>query len=61
MADNTMMKSVGILCDVFIKVAFFIFLVDFIIIDCQIDFNISIILESPFLSTGRALFDMEMR
>ena len=37
----------------------FIFLVDFVILDFEVDFEVPIILERPFLGTGRALVDME--
>ena len=42
-----------------IKVEFFIFVADFVIIDCEVDFEVSIILWRPFLATGRALVDMK--
>ena len=37
----------------------FIFLADFVILDCEVDFEVSIILGRPFLATGRALVDIE--
>ena len=37
----------------------FIFLADFIILDCEVDFKVPIIIGRPFLATGRALVDME--
>ena len=37
----------------------FIFLANFVILDCEVDFEVSIILRRPFLDTGRALVDME--
>ena len=37
----------------------FIFTADFVILDCEVDFMVSIILGRPFLATGRALVDME--
>ena len=42
-----------------VKVESFIFLADFVILDCEVDFEVPIILGSPFLATGRALVDME--
>ena len=36
-----------------------IFLADFVILDCEVDFEVPIILGRPFLSTGIALVDME--
>ena len=55
MADRTVKRPIGILHDVLVKVESFIFLADFVILDCEVPF----ILRSPFLSTGRALVDME--
>ena len=37
----------------------FIFPADFVILDCEVDFEVPIILGRPFLATGRALVDME--
>ena len=41
------------------KVESFIFSADFVIIDCEVDFEVPIILGRPFLATGRVLLDME--
>ena len=59
MADRTVKRPIGILHDVLVKVESFIFLEDFVILDCEVDFEVSIILGRPFLATGRALVDME--
>ena len=45
--------------DVLVKVDKFIFLVDFIVLDMEEDKEISIILDRPFLATGRAMIDMQ--
>ncbi|KAK4721428.1 hypothetical protein R3W88_011661 [Solanum pinnatisectum] len=37
----------------------FVFSADFVILDCEIDDEIPIILGRPFLATGRALVDIE--
>ena len=42
-----------------VKVESFIFPADFVILDCEVDFEVPIILGRPFLATGRALVDME--
>ena len=55
---DQIVKIIGILHDVLIKVESFIFLADFVILDCEVDFEVPIILGS-FLATGRALVDME--
>ena len=42
-----------------VKVESFIFPANFVILDCEVHFEVPIILGRPFLSTGRALVDME--
>ena len=59
MADRTVKRPIGILHDVLVKVESFIFLADFVILDCEVDFEVPIILGRPFLATGRALVYME--
>ena len=59
MADRTVKRPIGILHDVLVKVESFIFPVDFVILDCEVNFEVPIILGRPFLATGRALVDME--
>ncbi|XP_015163311.1 uncharacterized protein [Solanum tuberosum] len=45
--------------DILVKVDRLIFPADFVILDCDIDVEIPIILGRPFLATGRALVDVE--
>ncbi|XP_049372849.1 uncharacterized protein LOC125837821 [Solanum verrucosum] len=45
MADRTMKKPIGVLQDVFVNVGPFIFLTNFVILDCEVDFEGPIILE----------------
>ncbi|XP_049394748.1 uncharacterized protein LOC125859050 [Solanum stenotomum] len=59
MKDRSIKHPIGILYDIFVKVDRFIFPIDFVILDCDIDVEVPIILESPFLATGRALVDVE--
>ena len=59
MADRTVKWPIGILHDVLVKVESFIFPADFVILDCEVDFEVPISLGRPFLATGRALVDME--
>ena len=54
MADRTVKKPIGILHDVLVKLESFIFPDDFVILDCEVDFEVPIILGRPFLATGRA-------
>ncbi|XP_049406180.1 uncharacterized protein LOC125869787 [Solanum stenotomum] len=58
MADRSI-KHLGILYDIVVKVERFIFPAYFVILDCEIDAKIPIILGRPFLATGRALVDVE--
>ncbi|XP_009789994.1 uncharacterized protein LOC107775872 [Nicotiana tabacum] len=57
LADRTVKRPMGILDDMLVQVGKFVFPTDFIILDCQVDEEIPIILGRPFLATGRALID----
>ncbi|XP_070040354.1 uncharacterized protein [Nicotiana tomentosiformis] len=57
LADRTVKRPSGILDDVLVYVRKFVFLANFVILDCRVDEEIPIILGSPFLATGRALID----
>ena len=59
MADRTVKRPIGILHDVLVKVESFIFSADFVIFDCEVNFEVPIILGRSFLATGRALVNME--
>nr|XP_016511690.1 PREDICTED: uncharacterized protein LOC107828825 [Nicotiana tabacum] len=59
LADRTVKKPTGILDDVLVQVGKFVFPADFVILYCQVDEEIPIILGRPFLATGRALIDCE--
>ena len=59
MDDRTVKRPIGILHDGLVKVESFIFPNDFVILDCEVDFEVPIILGRTFLATGRALVDME--
>ncbi|XP_070042985.1 uncharacterized protein [Nicotiana tomentosiformis] len=59
LADRTVKRPTEILDDVLVQVGKFVFHTDFIILDCQVDEEIPIILGRPFLATGRALIDCE--
>ncbi|XP_070007271.1 uncharacterized protein [Nicotiana sylvestris] len=60
MVDRTMKRPLGIIDDVLVRVDKFILLADFVILDCEVDYEVPIILERPFLVTGKALFDVEV-
>ncbi|XP_075095376.1 uncharacterized protein LOC142173659 [Nicotiana tabacum] len=59
LADRIVKRPIGILDDVLVQVGKFVFSIDFVILDCQVDKEIHIILGRPFLATGRALIDCE--
>ncbi|XP_070029631.1 uncharacterized protein [Nicotiana sylvestris] len=59
MADRTMKRPLGIIDDVLVRVDKFILTADFVILNCEVDYEVPIILVRPFLDTGMALVDME--
>ena len=61
MADRTLKRPIWILSGVIVKVESFIFPTDFVILDCEVDFEVPIILGRPFLATCHAFVDMEKR
>ncbi|XP_070043824.1 uncharacterized protein [Nicotiana tomentosiformis] len=60
LADRTVKRPTGILDDVLVQVGKFVFPADFVILDCQVDEEIPIIMGRLFLATGRALIDCEI-
>ncbi|XP_070009905.1 uncharacterized protein [Nicotiana sylvestris] len=59
MADITMKRPLGIIDYVLVRVDKFILPVDFVILDCEVDYEELIILGRHFLATGKALVDVE--
>ncbi|XP_049364121.1 uncharacterized protein LOC125828841 [Solanum verrucosum] len=59
MADWPIKRLIGVLYDILVKLDKFIFFDDFVVLDCEIDVEILIILDRPFLATKRALVDDE--
>ncbi|XP_075106803.1 uncharacterized protein LOC142179818 [Nicotiana tabacum] len=59
LADRIVKRPTRILDDVLVQVGKFVFPADFVILDCQVDEEIPIILGRPFLATGRELIDYE--
>ena len=51
-------RSTRILHDVLLKVESFTFPSNFVNLECEVDYEVPIILGRPFLSTGHALVDM---
>jgi hypothetical protein len=61
LADRSIVHPYGILHDVLVRVAEFVFPADFVILDMEEDAEVeSLLLGRPFLATGRALIDVEM-
>ncbi|XP_015158248.1 uncharacterized protein [Solanum tuberosum] len=61
MVDRTLKKPLRIIEDIIVKVDRFYFPADFVILDCEVDIEIPIILGRPFLATKRAICDVETR
>ncbi|XP_049391344.1 uncharacterized protein LOC125855632 [Solanum stenotomum] len=59
MVDRLIKHLMGIFYNILVKVDRFIFPTDFVILDCEIDAKVPITLGRPFLSTERALIDVE--
>ncbi|XP_009768298.2 uncharacterized protein [Nicotiana sylvestris] len=54
MTYRTLKKPLGVIDDILIKVDRFYFPADFVILDCEMDVEILIILGRPFLATGQS-------
>ncbi|XP_070048986.1 uncharacterized protein [Nicotiana tomentosiformis] len=59
MANRTMKRPLGIIDDVLVRVDKFILPPNFVILDCEVDYEVPIILGRHFLATGKALVDVE--
>ncbi|XP_016462627.1 uncharacterized protein LOC107785768 [Nicotiana tabacum] len=59
MANRTMKRSLGTIDNVFVRVDKFILSANFVILDCEVDYEVTIILGRPFLDTKKALVDVE--
>ncbi|XP_070043232.1 uncharacterized protein [Nicotiana tomentosiformis] len=59
MADRTMKRPLGVIKDVLVRVDKFILPADFVILDCEVDYEVPIILVKPFFATGKAFCDVE--
>ncbi|XP_047264312.1 uncharacterized protein LOC124896681 [Capsicum annuum] len=60
MEDRSIKRLVGILFDVLVKVEKFILPSNFMVLDCEIDQEVPIILGHPFLATWRAIVELEL-
>lgn len=61
MADCIVNKLVGVLCDFLVMIGSFIFSTNFVILDCEIDIEVPIMLGRPFLATRCSLVGMKIR
>ncbi|XP_009600823.1 uncharacterized protein [Nicotiana tomentosiformis] len=61
MEDQILKKPMCVIDDVLVKVDHFYFPTDFVIVDCEVDVEIPIILGRPFLAAGRAICDVETK
>ncbi|XP_016540854.2 uncharacterized protein LOC107841459 [Capsicum annuum] len=59
MANRSIKRPIRILFHVLVKVNKFILPADFIVLYCEMDQEVPIILGQPFLSTGRAIIDLD--
>ncbi|XP_070046277.1 uncharacterized protein [Nicotiana tomentosiformis] len=59
MEDRTMKRPLGIIDDVLVRVDKFILLAYFVILDCEVDYEVPIILGRSFLAMVRAIVDVE--
>nr|XP_009793523.1 PREDICTED: uncharacterized protein LOC104240378 [Nicotiana sylvestris] len=60
MADRTMKRHLGIIDDVLVRVNKFNLPADFVILDCEVEYEVPIILGGPFLTTEKTLVDVEV-
>ncbi|KAK2369518.1 hypothetical protein QL285_082647 [Trifolium repens] len=60
LADRSITHPYGILQDVLVRCAEFVFPADFVILDMEECVDTPVLLGRPFLATGRALIDVEM-
>nr|XP_016487741.1 PREDICTED: uncharacterized protein LOC107807821 [Nicotiana tabacum] len=59
MADRTIKRPLMIIDDLLVRVGKFILPADFVILDCEVDYEVPIILRRPLLATGKALVNVE--
>ncbi|XP_070015203.1 uncharacterized protein [Nicotiana sylvestris] len=59
MVDRSMKRPLGIIDDVLVRVDKYILPAYFVILDCEVDYEVPIILGRPLLATGKALVDVE--
>ncbi|XP_070013624.1 uncharacterized protein [Nicotiana sylvestris] len=58
-ANRTLKRPLDVIEDVLARVDKFILSADFVILDCEVDYEVPILLGRHFLGTGKALCDVE--
>nr|XP_016474708.1 PREDICTED: uncharacterized protein LOC107796451 [Nicotiana tabacum] len=58
LADQTTILPEGIIEDILVRVDKFVFPIDFIVVDMELNKEVPLILGRPFLCTGRAILDI---
>ena len=58
-ANQTINRLISVLHDVLVKVELFIFQLDILILDCEVDFKVHIILGRSVLATRRSVVDIQ--
>ncbi|XP_070057269.1 uncharacterized protein [Nicotiana tomentosiformis] len=61
MVDRTMKRSLGMIEYILVRVDKFILPADLVILDCEVDYEVPIILGRPFLTMGKALSYVEAK
>jgi hypothetical protein len=61
LANQSILYPIGIAKDIPVKIKEFFILVDFVVLDMQLDSKVSIILGRPFLSIANAHIDVGIR
>ncbi|XP_070022458.1 uncharacterized protein [Nicotiana sylvestris] len=59
MVNRTMKRPLGVIEDVLVRVDKLILPANFVILDCEVDYEVLIILGRPFLAMGKAKVDVE--
>ncbi|XP_049355216.1 uncharacterized protein LOC125819833 [Solanum verrucosum] len=61
MADRTVYRAIGVLQNVLVKVESFIFPAEFVILNCEVDFEVPIILGRPFFATRSMKHESDLK
>ncbi|XP_070031924.1 uncharacterized protein [Nicotiana tomentosiformis] len=59
MADRTMKRPLGVIEDVLVRFDKLVLPMDFVILDCEVNYEVPNILGRPVITTGKSLCDVE--